>query len=96
MQKFLKQSVLNVTHTKNGYSKQGSNLYGIIGRKAGQVEGYSYSKANKESGVVWEHDTLFDYLLCPKKYMKGTKMVFAGLKKENERNDLIAFLETLQ
>ena len=84
------------THEKNGASKQGPNLYGIIGRTAGQVEGYSYSKANKESGVVWEHDTLFDYLLSPKKYMKGTKMVFAGLKKANERKDLIAFLETLQ
>jgi cytochrome c len=75
-----------------GAHKQGPNLNGLFGRQSGQAEGYSYSTANKTSGVVWEQDTLFEYLLNPKKYIKGTKMVFAGLKKKDERNDLIAYL----
>lgn len=54
---------------------------------------YSYSTANKTSGVKWEEDTLFEYLLAPKKYIKGTKMVFAGLKKPSERKDLIEYLK---
>ena len=71
-------------------------MWGIIDRLAGQAKGYSYSAANKESGVIWNEDTLFEYLLAPKKYMKGTKMVFAGLKKPSERKDLIAYLSTLK
>ena len=63
------------------------------GRQSGLAEGYSYSTANKTSGVVWGDDTLFDYLLAPKKYIKGTKMVFAGLKKPAERKDLIAYMK---
>ena len=55
--------------------------------------GYSYSEANKNSGVIWGEDTLFDYLLAPKKYIKGTKMVFAGIKKPKERKELIAYLK---
>ena len=55
--------------------------------------GYSYSEANKNSGITWNDDTLFDYLLAPKKYIKGTKMVFAGIKKKDEHKDLIAYLK---
>lgn len=73
--------------------KQGPNLNGLFGRMAGTADGYSYSTANKTSGVTWGEDTLFDYLLAPKKYIKGTKMVFAGLKKPGDRKDLIAFLK---
>mmetsp|Transcript_16375 Transcript_16375/g.21394 ORF Transcript_16375/g.21394 Transcript_16375/m.21394 type:complete len:104 (-) Transcript_16375:281-592(-) len=73
--------------------KQGPNLHGLFGRQSGQAEGYSYSQANKESGITWGEDTLFDYLEAPKKYIKGTKMVFAGLKKPAERKDLIAYLK---
>mmetsp|Transcript_19831 Transcript_19831/g.62431 ORF Transcript_19831/g.62431 Transcript_19831/m.62431 type:complete len:104 (-) Transcript_19831:329-640(-) len=75
-----------------GPHKQGPNLHGLMGRQSGQAEGYSYSTANKESGITWTEDTLFDYLEAPKKYIKGTKMVFAGLKKPAERKDLIAYL----
>ncbi|KAH8052773.1 hypothetical protein JL722_9906 [Aureococcus anophagefferens] len=81
-----------------GAHKQGPNLRvraanGLFGRQSGQAGGYSYSQANKDSGVIWSKETLFDYLLAPKKYIKGTKMVFAGIKKPKERNELIAYME---
>ncbi len=49
------------------------------------MEGYAYTSANKDKGVVWGDDTLFEYLENPKKYIPGTKMAFAGLKKPQER-----------
>lgn len=68
-------------------------MSGLFGRQTGQAAGYSYSQANINKGITWGEDTLFEYLLNPKKYIPGTKMVFAGLKKEDERNDLIAYLK---
>ena len=64
-----------------------------FGRHSGSAEGYSYSQANKSSGITWDETTLFDYLLAPKKYIPGTKMVFAGLKKAKDRKNLIAHLK---
>ncbi|KAG6845166.1 iso-1-cytochrome c [Tephrocybe sp. NHM501043] len=65
----------------------------LFGRKSGQAEGYSYTAANINKAVVWDEQTLFEYLENPKKYIPGTKMAFAGLKKEKDRNDLITHLK---
>lgn len=73
--------------------KQGPNLNGLVGRQTGQAPGFSYSQANINKGITWDDETLFEYLLNPKKYIPGTKMVFAGIKKEDERRDLIAYLK---
>ena len=81
---------------EGGGNKQGPNLYGIIGRHSGSVEGFSYSKANKDSGITWGEQEMFDYLKNPKKYIKGTKMVFAGLKKAKDRRNLIAYFKQNQ
>ena len=56
----------------------GPNLFGLIGRKTGQGAGFSYTQANKDKGITWADDTLDIYLTNPKKYIPGTKMVFAG------------------
>ena len=83
------------TANKGGINGVGPNLFGLIGRKSGTVEGFTYSKANSESGIIWSREILDEYLENPKKYMPGTKMAFAGLKKASDRADIIAYMESL-
>jgi len=73
-------------------NKVGPELNGLNGRKAGSVAGYSYSDANKNSGLTWDEATFKEYIKDPKAKIPGTKMAFAGIKKESEVNDLWAFL----
>lgn len=80
------------TLNKGGAVKQGPNLWGFLGRESGQAD-FPYSDANKNSGIIWSDKHLWEYLLNPKQYIQGTKMVFAGIKKEKERADLIAYLK---
>lgn len=64
---------------QGGATKQGPNLYGLFGRTAGTVPGYVYSPSNKSSGVEWNDETLYEYLLNPKKYIPKTKMNFVSI-----------------
>jgi cytochrome c len=83
----------NVKEAKN---KVGPHLVGLWGRKAGTLEGFKYSDgmiAYGEGGVVWGDETLMTYLEDPRGLVKGTKMAFAGVKPEQERADVIAYLK---
>jgi cytochrome c len=71
----------------------GPVLNGLIGRKAGTVEGYNYSPANKNSGITWDEATFAEYIKDPKAKVPGTKMIYAGLKDEQRIKDLIAYLK---
>jgi cytochrome c len=70
----------------------GPELNGIIGRKAGAVPDFNYSDANKSSGITWDEASLNEYLTNPKAKIPGTKMIFAGLPKESDRDNIIAYL----
>jgi cytochrome c len=74
-------------------NKTGPHLVNIIGRAAGSIEGYKYSKAMAGSGIVWDEATLTEYLRAPKKYVKGTKMAFRGLQKDVDLANVIAYLK---
>lgn len=71
----------------------GPLLNGLFGRKSGTIEGYNYTDANKNSGIVWDDATFADYIKDPKAKIPGTKMVYAGLKDEARIKDLIAYLK---
>ncbi|MBI1636719.1 c-type cytochrome [Brucella abortus] len=86
------------TGDKGGANKVGPHLWGVVGRPAASVEGFSYSAAMKEFGAAgnkWDFEHLNKFLTSPKGFIKGTAMGFAGDKKDNERADLIAYLRTL-
>jgi len=73
-------------------NKVGPVLNGLAGRHSGSVEGYSYSAANKNSGITWDEATFLEYIKDPKAKIPGTKMVFAGIKNEGEAKALWAYL----
>ena len=74
----------------------GPHLGGIVGRKAGSLEDYKYSDALKKSGITWDEAALDKWLQGPAKDVPGTKMIFAGIKEHEDRENLIAYLKTLK
>jgi len=71
----------------------GPVLNGVVGRKSGSYPGYAYSDANKNSGITWDEATLAEYLKNPRAKVPGTKMLFPGLKKDDDIINVIAFLK---
>ena len=74
----------------------GPSLFGVAGRAAGKVPGFRYSTANQGTDIVWTPEILDKYLLAPRAVMPGTTMLYAGLKDDAKRADLIAYLGTLK
>jgi len=74
-------------------NKVGPELNGLDGRKAGTAEGFNYTDANKNSGITWDEATFREYIKDPRAKIPGTKMVFAGIKNEEETKDLWAYLK---
>ena len=79
-------------YEKGGANKVGPQLWNIINRPKANVEGFAYSKVLAEYGGEWGYEELAEFLYKPKKYIKSTKMNFAGLKKVEDRTDLVYFL----
>ncbi|WP_295632227.1 cytochrome c family protein [Novosphingobium sp.] len=77
-----------------GVNKIGPSLHGVVGRKAGSIAGFTYSAANKNSGITWSPEKLFQYLEGPQRVVPGTKMSYAGLTDPQKRADVIAYLKT--
>ena len=77
---------------ENAKSLSGPELNGVISRKAASVAGYNYSDAMKASGLTWDEPTFRDYMKNPKAKVPGTKMAFAGLSKDKDVDDLVAYL----
>ncbi|MES2602036.1 MAG: cytochrome c family protein [Pseudomonadota bacterium] len=71
----------------------GPVLNGLFGRKSGTIEGFNYSPANKNSGIIWDEATFRDYIKDPKAKMPGTKMIFPGLKDPKQIEDVVAYLK---
>ena len=91
-EKLFKKCATCHNYEKGSANKVGPHLWNIINRPKGNVEGYAYSKALAEYGGEWGYEELAEFLYKPKKYIKGTKMNFAGLKKVKDRADLVYFL----
>src|ERR1700742_2404033 len=78
-----------------GENRIGPTLYGVVGRPAGSVPGFSYTADHKKLGITWDAANLDKYLTNPRAMVPDTSMVYAGLKDDAERADLVAYLETL-
>ncbi len=80
------------TFEQGGANRIGPNLYGMIGRELGAVDGFAYSTALKAKGGTWDYEALDAFIANPKGFISGTKMAFAGIKRPDQRADLILYL----
>jgi cytochrome c len=78
---------------ENAKNMVGPVLNGLFGRKAGSIEGFNYSEANKNSGITWDEATFREYIKNPKAKIPNTKMVFAGISDDADIDDLVAYLK---
>ena len=87
-----------VCHTaqSGAANRIGPNLFGVVGRNAGTLAGYNYSRAMTKSGLTWDEPTLAHYLMGPSALVPGTKMAFAGFSNPQQANDVAAYLATLK
>ena len=81
------------TLEQGGRHRVGPNLWGIFGKTSGTTEGFAYSKAMTEAAIVWDDQSLSDYIESPKTFVPRGKMMFVGLKKQSDRDNLIAYLK---
>ena len=84
------------TFDKGGANRIGPHLFGVFGRDKGSVADFAYSDAMKAKGGKWDEDSLNQFLWNPKKFIEGSKMSFAGIKKPEDRAAVIKWLETLK
>jgi cytochrome c len=91
-----KKSCLICHAVEAGKNKIGPSLHGIVGKKSASIEGFQYSPAMKGADKTWDAKTLDEYLANPRDYIPNTKMVFPGLKDEDDRRNLITYLEGLK
>lgn len=97
-EKVFKKCAVCHTPNKGGENKVGPNLWQIVGNSTASNSSFNYSKAmlaRKEDGKKWTYEELYRYLYSPKKYVPGTKMAFTGIKNDDDRRDVIAYLRTL-
>ncbi len=80
--------------TEEGKNKIGPSLHGVVGRHSASLPNFTYSEAMKKADKTWDDQTLDTYLTNPRELVPGTKMIFVGLKSEEDRQNVIAYLET--
>jgi cytochrome c len=93
---FTQQCSVCHSSNKGGATLVGPNLYGVVDRRAGAVQGFSYSPALKAAGLTWTSANLSEYLAAPTKMLPGVRMPFAGIKNPAQLDDLVAYLKSLR